>query len=378
MTNQVKKTGQKGFRLEEALRTYFLQAEYFVIRNVPFRIDGNDLTDIDLWLYERPTGSARRRQIVDAKSKSRPKTVERLLWTKGLAEALGVDGAYVATTDTRPIIRQVARKLGVLLFDGNDLQRIQAGNREHSSDRIVDEELWRRVRSIDESRKNKEFQLHLEDAKASVIQDFGAGTVVRSLEAVAYFASQAVSAHPGSPAAELAGRLTYFSAALAAIGLDGVRLDATFGSREDIRGILTNSIRFGNPDRMAGLAKLRVATRLVRRFAEDGATIARAIEERAQKEYEGIPAEIIADEAVRMGGMKGSLFSVARKLEQASYLHACPNFDELCAVLKSFVGALLDFSRIERRPFAEAWMTGGMRPSGGTTESTESLFDAKR
>ena len=88
MTTNTEKTGQKGFRLEEVLRGYFLQAGYFVIRSVPFRIDGNDLTDIDLWLYERPTGSARRRQIVDAKSKSRPKTVERLLWTKGLAEAL--------------------------------------------------------------------------------------------------------------------------------------------------------------------------------------------------------------------------------------------------------------------------------------------------
>ena len=314
MTKDTEKTGQKGFRLEEVLRGYFLQAGYFVIRSVPFRIDGNDLTDIDLWLYERSTGSARRRQIVDAKSKSRPKTVERLLWTKGLAEALGVDGAYVATTDTRPTIRQVAKRLGIVVFDGNDLKRIEAGSKERSSDRIVDEELWRRVRSIDKSRKNKEFQLHLDDAKSSVIGDFGAGTVVRSLEAVAYFASQVVSAHPRSPAAELAGRLTHFSAALVAIGLDGVRLDATFGSLEDLRAILVNAIRFGNTDRTAGLAKLRVATGLVRRFAENGSILAKTIEKKAQKEYESIPAEIIADEVVRMGGIKENLFSVARDL----------------------------------------------------------------
>ena len=378
MTTNAERPGQKGFRLEEVLRDYFLQAEFFVVRNVPFRIDGNDLTDIDLWLYERPTGSARRKQIVDAKSKTRPKTVERLLWTKGLAEALGVDGAYVATTDTRPVVRQIAKRLSILVLDGNDLQRIQAGNKEQRADRIVDEELWQRVRSVDKSRQNKEFQLHLEDAKSSVIEGFGAGTVVRSLEAVAYFASQVVSAHPGSAAAELAGRLAYFSAALVAIGLDGVRLDATFGSREDVRTILINSIRFGNADRKEGLARLRVAAELVRRFAENGVALATKIEEKAQKEYDGIPAEIIANEVVRMGGIGGNLFSVARELERASYLRACPNFDSLDTAMKSFLGALLDFSNVERRAFAEGWATestgGSVRPS----ENSRSLFDSER
>ena len=375
MTTGAKKTGRKGYRLEEVLRDYFTQAGYFVIRDVPFRIDGNDLTDIDLWLYERPAGSARRRQIVDAKSKSRPKTVERLLWTKGLAEALSVDGAYVATTDTRPIIRRIARKLGVLVFDGNDLKRIQAGRKEGRSERLGDEELWQRVRSVDESRKGKEFQGHLEDAKSSVIEDFGAGTVVRSLESLAYFASQVVAAHPGSAVAKLAGRLTYFSAAVVAIGLDSVRLDATFSSLAELRTILTNSIRFGNADRAAGLARLRVATGLVRRFADNGAIVAQTVEDRAQKEYDDIPAEIIADEVVRMGGIRENLFSAGRELERLSYLRTCPNFDDLEGVVKSFLGALLDFSRVERKAFAEAWSTEGAGDRSAAGGESGDLFE---
>jgi hypothetical protein len=82
--------GDKGYQLEELLRAYFLRAGFFVVRGVPFQHAGDDLTDIDLWLYERPTGSSRRRQIVDAKSKTKPKAVERLLWTKGLAQLLDV------------------------------------------------------------------------------------------------------------------------------------------------------------------------------------------------------------------------------------------------------------------------------------------------
>ena len=48
--------GDKGYRLEELLRAYFLRAGFFVVRSVPFQDAGDDLTDIDLWLYERPTG----------------------------------------------------------------------------------------------------------------------------------------------------------------------------------------------------------------------------------------------------------------------------------------------------------------------------------
>lgn len=349
-----KKTGAKGLRLEEMLRGYFLRAGFFVIRGVPFRMDGDDLTDIDLWLYERPTGSARRRQIVDAKSKTKPKTVERLFWTKGLAEALDLDGAYVATADTRPTIRQIARKLGLSIFDGNDLRRIEASDKVRMPERFTDEELRELVRTIDKDRRTKQFQTKLNDVKASVVDKFGPSTIVRALEAVTYFASSAVSAYPNSPAAEVAGRLTYFSASLVAIGLDGVGVDAAFRSSEERRTIFINAIRYGNVDSAEGLEKLRLATVLVRQYAENGSVIAQEIEKKCSKDLNEIPAEIIADQVVRMGANE-TLFAVARELEQASYLKACPSFDQLDTSVKSFLGTLFDFCAIERKKFATAW-----------------------
>ena len=71
-----KPTGVKGYALEEALRKYFLLAGLYVIRGVPVRLENGDLTDIDLWLCERSSGSARRRLIVDAKFRNRPKAAE--------------------------------------------------------------------------------------------------------------------------------------------------------------------------------------------------------------------------------------------------------------------------------------------------------------
>ena len=46
-----KKNWSKGSALEEILKDYFLRAGYFVVRGVPYRVEGTDLTDIDLWLY---------------------------------------------------------------------------------------------------------------------------------------------------------------------------------------------------------------------------------------------------------------------------------------------------------------------------------------
>src|SRR6185437_2252228 len=126
---------------EELLRAYFLRAGFFVTRGVPLSYNDEDLTDVDLMLYERPTGATRRIEIVDIKYKQRPKAVERLLWTRGLVEALNVDGAYVATPDSRPMLRELAAKLGLVLIDGADLQRIRESPNVLFPERLTDEEL---------------------------------------------------------------------------------------------------------------------------------------------------------------------------------------------------------------------------------------------
>src|SRR6478752_4141986 len=100
------KRGSKGTDLEETLKVYFWQAGYFAVRGVPFRLDDEDITDVDLWLYERPAALTRRRLLVDAKNKKVPRAAERLVWAKGLQSALGVDGAIVASTDRRTSSRR--------------------------------------------------------------------------------------------------------------------------------------------------------------------------------------------------------------------------------------------------------------------------------
>ncbi len=130
----------KGYQLEELLRAYFLRSGMYVVRGVPLQFEGDDLTDIDLWLYERPTGSSRRRQIVDIKSKLKPKAIERLFWTKGLFDLLKVDDAYVATTDNRPKLKDISTQLGISVIDGTDLDRISESEKVWFPNRLNEED----------------------------------------------------------------------------------------------------------------------------------------------------------------------------------------------------------------------------------------------
>jgi hypothetical protein len=346
--------GDKGYRLEELLRAYFLRAGFFVVRSVPFQDAGDDLTDIDLWLYERPTGTSRRRQIVDAKSKTRPKAVERLLWTKGLAQLLDVDGAYVATTDARPMLRGISKKLGIFVLDGADIRRISQSEKVIFPDRISEEEFVGKITSIDKARRSKEFQLQYHDIKFSLIDHFGAGTINRALDSFVFFAAAAVTSHPNTDASEIALRLSYFAAAVVALSLDYIGSEVSLRAAEERRGALINAIRFGDIDQTAGLERIRLAIGLLQKYAPTGEVTARAVDLAVKQDFKSIPAEIIAEYVVKSTKPE-DLFQIARQLEHEAFLNAVTSFDGLGLENKSFIAILLDYSGVDRARFASCW-----------------------
>lgn len=344
----------KGTALEEVLRAYFLRAGFFVVRGVPFSIEGEDLTDVDLWLYERPTGTTRRVQIVDVKAKSKPKAVERLFWAKGVAHALDVDGAYVATTDKRQCLRQIASKLDLVLIDGTDLQRIRDSSHVDVTERMTDEDLIKELSAVDKQRKNKELQNTRLAILATLSSGFGPSSVARSLDLFQCLAATTVSSYPNSEGAIASGRLAYLASAIVCESLDYVSVAAPFRAVEERRELMLNAVRYGAIGRENGRRTLSLAIELVRKYAPGGSSLAKTVESGLEADLNAIPAEIIADQAARM--LKdGQLFSVGRELEQAAYLQPCPTFDALSTGAKSFFGALLDYANVRRETFAAAW-----------------------
>ncbi len=366
MTTKAK--GSKGYDLEELLRAYFLRAGFFVARGVPLQHAGDDLTDIDIWLYERPTGSSRRRQIVDAKTKSKPKAIERLLWTRGLMELLEVDGAYVATTDSRPMLRRVSRKLGIALLDGSDLRRIGNSEKVAYPDRLTEEEFVSRIVKFDITRRDRTVQAFYSEVKSSLIDGFGAATINRSLDTLGAVASLAISVHPQSEDAQLAIRMSYFAASVVALSIDFVISEFSFRTIDERRSALVNAIRYGNADADLGRERIVLATELLKKYGPKGENTGRAVETAVMRDLQNIPAEIISDFVVKHT-RQDDLFRIAKRLEHTSFSRSLASFDVLDVEEKSFIGALLDFSGIDRSQFAKSWTSNGVAGTDGANEA---------
>ena len=345
----------KGHSLEEILRAYFAKAGFFVIRGVPFRFEGENLTDIDLWLYERANGTTRRVQIVDIKYRQKPKAAERLFWTSGIAKALGVDGAVVATTDKRASLRKLAKKLEISLIDGNDLQRIKTSSHLKLDHRLSDEEFLAALRSVDRSRRSRALTSLREDLLKSILEGFGPASAVRSLACFTKLCQLTVESHPNSEAAQFSGRLAYLTAAIACESLDLISMEAAFRTLEEKYELLVNAIRYGATDRNEGLRNVNLALELIRQYSP-AANVSNAVDSAVHKDLDRIPAEIIAEQSSRII-QTSDLFEVGRQLERACYSRAAPNFDALETDARSFVGAALDFASVRRAEFASSWLT---------------------
>ncbi len=348
------KRGTKGYDMEESLKAYFWQAGYFVVRGLPYQIDGEDVTDVDLWLYERPAASTRRRIIVDIKNKRSPKAAERIIWTKGLQAALGVEGAIVATTDGRSSMRRLGRGLSLQVLDGEALTKIGQSDKIELSSQQSLEVLNEAVRTTDENRRSGDWRSALHESRASLVSGFGVQSTNLNLATSAFFAGQAIAAQPKSDQAMLGVRLMYLTSAFAAISLDYVLADQAFRSPDERRSIIVNAIRFGQSELQPSLPMVKAAVNLARKYAESGHAVAKQIEIGFHEEASRIPAEFIADYLAKISRAE-TLFNAARELERASSLIDLPSFDSLSNDARSVLGVFLDFNGISREKIALAW-----------------------
>lgn len=367
-TANPKKTGKKGFETEEIVRSYFLGAGFFVVRGVKLRHDGDELTDIDLWLYERSATLARRRIIIDIKDNAQPKAAERLFFVKGLAEIIQVEATGVATSDNRRSLRELARKHNVLWIDNADLQRLKSSQRLTASVRITDEDLHELISKVDSSRSSKSTRDTYLSVKSAVADRFGPSCANTALDGTQYFARRCVEAHPGSVAAQIFTRLSYFSCGIAAAALDYFSGEAALRPQQERLASLTDAIRFGE-DPKGTSDKLRWAEAAIRDFAPNGAGLAEIVRGRFNDALGSVPAEALAEITAKLA-KSDRLFNAARDLEQSAFATECPSFDDLTIDAKSFLGAVLDFIGVDRLAFSKGWRPERKAEAEGSSTST--------
>lgn len=341
-----RKQAEQGARTEEMLRRYFLEQGFFVVRALKLKHNSVDVTDVDLWLYQRSSALMRERIIVDARDRGRPKATERILWAVGVRDMIGVDRCVVATTDRRPEVKEFAAKGDVLILDGGMLSRLQS-RFSSATGRLTEEDFAVEVFPRGDEKLLRDWQRRIDESKGRLLQGLSFDGCNAWLEDAGYFLA---AARPGLPRCDAALRLTYLTLSFFLIGLDWVMRQTVFEDWDSRIAHLEGGFRFGSKGHEGFENLLRTSESLLVQYFPDMSGIAATVRNRARDQLQGLPAGGLAQFFAR-NEVYSKLFSMARTFEQAAFAENLYRPSEMDVPLQAVVGVVLDFFGSPRKGF---------------------------
>lgn len=336
---------KKGERAEELLRKYFLSIGYYVLRSVEFKYHGFDITDIDLWLYSRPSPISRERTNVDIKMKKQPQALERVLWTKGLQKVLKLEKCIVATTDKRPDVTEFGIEHDVLILDGNFLSKLTSTER-YDDKRISEEDFENILISLDSNSYSSNWKQRYRKSKMVLITKLNFDGVNHLLDDIRYYLE--IIATAGSDSYNPACRALYSSISMFMILLDYSAKDIVFKEHKDRVKMISESIRYGTDGKDQARKLLSMTTTLMSSFITSAPIDNTAITAEVENQFKNIPAEIIGNHFSTTQAMK-HMFHLAIAFEGLAFSKEMVRTIDLEFEMKSILGVLCDFNSIDRK-----------------------------
>lgn len=340
----------KGEVMEELLRDYFMQAGYYVVRGVPFVYEGFDITDIDLWLYSRTSSISREITIVDIKNKKTPQAIERIFWTKGLAEVVGANNAIVASTEKRSEVKDFGRKLNITVLDGNFLSKLQKSQTRLEL-RISDEELFYLFDSYGLGKLDGDWKQRILDSKGLLSQGLNFDNC-NSWINQAYFFLEQILTKPNQK--EIAARSFYYLMSLVCIGIDFLLKELSYLTVDERIVKLADGFTYGSKGRDGMRKMIELSLSLVERFAYDGKITANQIRSNISTQFEMLPSQILGEYFSKREIYK-NLFVVARELESLAMNKTFKSHMDSSIELKSMIFCFLDYWNVPRKNFSDAF-----------------------
>jgi len=334
----------KGERTEELLREYFLELGYFVIRSVKFTYREFDVTDVDLFLYSKSSPFSREKTIVDIKKKKTPQAIERIFWTKGLQEALGMDKAIVATTDNRSDVAEFGKKNKINVLDGNLIMRIEERFMRMKRSRITEEaftEIMRResIGDLYGNWKDKN-----EELKALFINEISFNTCNRILKSIKEVLEYYITTNKN----ELSKRLLYLHVSYFLIALDYSMKDLSFIEEDQRKQSLDMYFKYGQ----TGYQRTQEIIGYIQSFLSStpaGSEIHReAIKEAVESDISSIKADVLAEYFCKIT-ISSKIFDIARYFESYAYAIEVPHVEEIPAEDQAIIALMSDFFSIDRK-----------------------------
>lgn len=341
MTEQAKFSDQhlKGSMAEEALRNYFLSIGYYVVRGSKYKFNEFDVTDVDLWLYSRNSLLSRERICVDIKNKKTPQALERIFWAKGLQQVLNVDSCIVATTDTRPDVREFGLQQNVRVLDGKFLSRLTKSPRSHT-DRMTEEEFFSDIDLKSLGRLGGDWRRLYEESKSRLLHSLNFDGCNAWLEDISNILGQISSGNP-------AWRMFYVLCSHFLICVDYILREFIVEDQAQRRQIIERGIRYGISGQVITDKVSKMASMLVESVAVQPG-LAETLQKEIHQQAMDVKADILA-EYFSNPKVGSSVFEVACTLESIAFSNEAFMPSMMTAQVQSVIGVIADFCSVDRK-----------------------------
>jgi hypothetical protein len=336
----------KGEMAEEVLRDYFLEQGYFVVRGIPYKYQDVDVTDVDLWLYAKTSLLTRERINVDIKRKRTPQALERIFWTKGLQNVLNLDKCIVSTTDKRKYIREFGIKNDVTVLDGDFYNRLVSRGQFFES-RITEEELFSGLSPQDSYTSCDELKRY-KISKSNLLSRLDFDGINSALKDIKYWMEKSVLLRGEENKTAL--RMLYIVISFFLISVDYVAKDIVYLNQESRFSYLKDGFRYGKigEDKSKEILEMAIKLSSVMSSNPNQNTLRNDF----FHQYSSIDAEMLAEFFSKVAHLK-LLFDHALTFEAYGYSKTIIPPSKLGVEMKSLIGLLSDFLKIERKEILE-------------------------
>ena len=351
----------KGAELEELVRAYFARQGFYALRGVSLDFEGEQVTDIDVWLYGRQSASLRTRSIVDVKDKRSPKAFERIMWTRGMQLALGCDKAIVATTDSSPKVARFAQQQTVDLLSKEFLQKLE--KRIDTKERLTMEQFGETIRQYAEQKQDGDWLGRMSDAKSAVVSLSGYPAFNVCMTAFGFFASRAETRPQHF---DQAIRCVYHTASLACIALDMALGRVVYEDSATRSRTIATGVTYGDNGDARVQHSIKSVLAVIAEAMPNGKVIARQAQDAMETLFANVRADIVA-EFFGKEHNAATLFNVGRELDDRAYAVDTRAHD-LSIEAKSVLGVFADFVQAKRSTlFHERASGASTNPPNATT-----------
>lgn len=329
----------KGELMEEKLRLYFLNNGYYVARGVKYIFEGNDITDIDLFLYGRVSSLNRIRTNVDIKNKKSPKAFERILWAKGLQELLKFDNCVVATTDKKEVLRKYGLEHNTIILDGNFLQKLNYD----TNSRLTEEELLSQLSSIKSYKEfvNQTWKSIYEISKSRLLNELDFSGYNSSLIILEYFLKTSFDKQKK----DIALRASYIILSHSLLILDYILKDIAFLEPNKRKEMLSDGFKYGN----LGLEGVNRTIEMAVKIANSKISV-----NEIKKSLDTTEMDILKEYFSRSETTK-NIFKWSLTFEKLAFQKEIVIPKDLDIELKGTLAIMLDFFQINRKDYFDIY-----------------------